>query len=101
MIAGGLVLHNEAREQPSNFRDGERDQIRLPFFVKPLVACASINSVMCRCQATQLRTSSSSSPVSCLACSKHSSNAQRLPAIRTRVFSGVRFGTCEIRTGDD
>ena len=49
-----------------------------------------MDNVMCRYHACQLRTSYSSSPVSCLDCSKHSSIAQRLPATFTRFCNRVR-----------
>jgi hypothetical protein len=55
-------------------------------------ACASMESVMCRCQPVHERTSYSSNPVSPLASSKQLSIVHRSPATRTSVDSGVSAG---------
>ena len=55
-------------------------------------ACASIESVMWRCQPVHERTSYSSKPVSPLASSKQLSIVHRSPATRTNVDNGVSAG---------
>src|SRR5690606_18765827 len=96
-----LVDADDAREKPANFRNGQRDERTLFFRAGDFaararsaanVACASRDKVMWRCQPTHERTSYSSKPVSCLACSKPSSIAQRQPAMATSLSSGVARG---------
>ena len=99
-------VEHQSTEQSSHFRDRKRNQVvvRNLFFdgnrklllarITDKNACANIDNVMCRCQPVQLRTSYSSSPVSCLACSKHSSITQREPAICTSFFKEVPAGAC-------
>ena len=79
---------DDLNQQSPNFRLSQRDHLA-DFFERPLLggfaaaritlrkANAIIDSVMCRYQPSHERTSYSSSPVSCLPASKHTSMAQR------------------------
>src|SRR5690242_1081341 len=97
-----LRREREQPQEPPHLRHRQRDELGLcaPFSAPALAAArvtsrkawASRQSVTWRCQPAQDRTSYWSSPTSPLARSNPSSIAQRVPATRARVASGVSTG---------
>jgi hypothetical protein len=98
----GRSSQEERDQQRTDFGNRQGDQVGDSFFrrdrlrasarITTSIAKASIDSVMCRYQPIQERTSYSLRPVRCLACSKHSSMVQRRPAIEASLSNAVPFG---------